>query len=79
MAQLQHMRADFGSHLDHISDETCQMNTRIGRIARRQSRLGSFAPYPSLGLAKEYFDGGDDDDDDDASSFSSDDELTVSQ
>ena len=54
------------------------MNTRIGRIARRQSRLGSFAPSPSLGLAKEYFDGGDDDDDD-ASSFSSDDELTVSQ
>ena len=23
MAQLQHMRADFGSHLDRISDETC--------------------------------------------------------
>ena len=23
MAQLQHMHADFGSHLDHISDETC--------------------------------------------------------
>ena len=23
MAQLQHMRVDFGSHLDHISDETC--------------------------------------------------------
>ena len=38
MDQLQLMRADFGSSLDHLSDEMCQMNTRIGRIARRQSR-----------------------------------------
>ena len=53
------------------------MNTRIGCIAQRQSHLGSFAPSPSPGLAKEYSDGGDDDDD--ASSSSSDDELTVSQ
>ena len=53
------------------------MNTRIGRIGRRQSRLGSFASSPSLGLAKEYSDGGDDVDD--ASSSSSDDELTISQ
>ena len=34
MDQLQHMRADFGSRLDHISDEMCQMNTKISRIAR---------------------------------------------
>ena len=33
--KLQHMRANFGSCLDHISNEMCQMNTRIGRIARR--------------------------------------------
>ena len=53
------------------------MNTRIGRIARRQSHLGSFAPSPSPGLAKEYSDGGDDDDD--ASGSSCDDEITISQ
>ena len=47
MYQLQHMRANFGSRLDHISDEMCQMNTRISRIARRQSRLGGFALSPS--------------------------------
>ena len=33
--KLQHMRANFGSCVDHISNEMCQMNTRIGRIARR--------------------------------------------
>ena len=33
--QLQHMHADFGSRLNHLSDETCQMNTKIGCIARR--------------------------------------------
>jgi len=26
------MRADFGRHLDHLSNEMCQMNTKIGRI-----------------------------------------------
>ena len=40
MDQLQHMHDNCGSHLDHISDEMCQMNTRIGRIAHRQSCLG---------------------------------------
>ena len=33
--QLQLMRADFDSHLDHLSDEMCQMNTKIGCIARQ--------------------------------------------
>ena len=32
--QLQYMRVDFGDHLDYLSDEMCQMNTRIGCIAR---------------------------------------------
>ena len=35
MDQLQHMRANFGSRLNHLSDEMCLMNTRISRIARR--------------------------------------------
>ena len=34
MGQLQLMSVDFGSHLDHLSDAMCRMNTRIGRIAR---------------------------------------------
>ena len=33
MDQLQHMHADFGSRLDHLYDEMCQMNTKIGHIA----------------------------------------------
>ena len=35
MEQLQHMRADFGSRLDHLSDEMCQMNIKISCIACR--------------------------------------------
>ena len=35
MEQLQHMRADFGSCLDHLSDEMCQMNIKISCIACR--------------------------------------------
>ena len=79
MDQLQLMRADFGSRLDHLSDEMCKMNTRIGHIARRQSHLGGFAHSPSLKPAESFSDGGDDDDDDDdASSFEIDDEMTPS-
>ena len=44
MDQLQHMHANFGSHLDYLCDEMCQMNTRIGRIAHHQSRLAGFMP-----------------------------------
>ena len=32
MDQLQLLRADIGSQLDHLTNEMCQMNTRIGRI-----------------------------------------------
>ena len=79
MDQLQLMRANFGSHLDHLSNEMCQMNTRIGRIARCQSHLGGFAHSPSPEPAESSFDGGDDDDDNDASSFEIDDEMAPSQ
>ena len=71
------MRADFGSRLDHLSDEMCQMNTRIDRIAHRQSRLGGFAPSPSPKYAEESSSSGDDDDD--ASGSEYDDEMMTSQ
>ena len=70
------MCVDYGSHLNHLSDEMCQMNTRISRIAHRQSHLGGFAPSPNP--AKESSSSGDDDDADGSSSFS-DDEITTSQ
>ena len=41
------MEADFGGHLDYLTDEMCQINTRVNRIACRQARLGGFAPSPS--------------------------------
>ena len=68
------MRADFGSRPDHLSNEMCQMNTRIDRITRRQSCLGDFAPSPSPKLAKESSSDGAD-----GSNSSSDDEMTSSQ
>ena len=73
------MHADFGSRLDHISNEMCQMNTRIDRIARRQSHLGSFAPSPSFEPTDDSSSDGGDDDDEDASSSEYKDEMTSSQ
>ena len=73
------MHDDFGSRLDHLSNEMCQMNTKIGRIARHQSRLGGFVPSPSLEPAKESSSGGDDVDGANGSSSSSDDEMMTSQ
>ena len=67
------MRDDFDSRL-----KMCQMNTRIGRIARRQSRLGGFTPYPERGPSEESSASGDDDGDD-ASSSEYDGEVTPSQ
>ena len=78
MDQLQLMRVDFGSSLYHLFDEMCQMNTRIGRITRRQSRLSGFAPSSSPELAEESFVGGDDESDDVCGS-THDDEMTDSQ
>ena len=79
MAQLQHMDA----HLDTLIDELCQVNARVGRIARRQARLGGFMASPSLSLEAFEdedddgdFDDDDDDEDKDVSSFD-DDEITA--
>ena len=77
MAQLQRMHA----RLDTLSDELCQVNTSVCRIARRQACLGGFveSPSPSLKASKDEDDDGDFDDDDEdenASSFG-DDEMTA--
>ena len=78
MDQLQLMRVDFGSCLDHFSDEMCQINTKIGHIARRQSRLGGFAPSPTPEPTEESFLDGGDSDDNDASCCETDDEKASS-
>ena len=69
MAQLQHMDA----HFDTLSDELCQVNTRVGYIAQQQARLGGFMAFPSLSpkASEDENDDGDFDDneDKDASSF----------
>ena len=58
MVQLQHMDA----HLDTLSDELCQVNTRVSHIARCQVVMGGFvASPPPTPEASE-----DEDDDDDA-------------
>ena len=68
MAQLQCMDA----HLNTLSTELCQVNVRVGRIARQQASMGGFAceatPSPPSPMAAASEDEDDDDgDDDDAS------------
>ena len=79
MAQLQRMDA----RLDTLSDELCQVNTHVGRIARRQARLGGFvtspSPSPKASEDEVVDDGSDDDDEDEDASSSSDKEMTTSQ
>ena len=59
MAQLQCMDA----HLDILSDDLCQVNTRISHIAKWQARLGGFVKSPSP--PPEAFEDNDDSNDDD--------------
>ena len=74
MAQFQHMDA----HLDTLSNELCQVNTRIGRIARHQVEMGDYAtPSTPVASANESdgsnsADASDDKDNGDASSPSND-------
>ena len=79
MAQLQCMDAC----LDTLSTKLYQVNTCVGRIARRQARLGGFvkspSPPPEAPKASEDNDNSDDDDDGedgDANSSSSDEMST---
>ena len=76
MDQLQLMRANLGSHLDHLFDEICQMNTKIDRIARQQSYLGGFAPSPTPDPSVDSSANGDYDNGD-AFGFAHDDKITV--
>ena len=69
------------ARLDTLVDELCQVNTRVGHIARQQARLGGFAASPSPSpeaLTDEDGEDSDDGDDEDASA-SSDDEMTTIQ
>ena len=76
MEQLQRIHADFGGHLDYLTDEMCQMNTQVGRIARQQARMASLTPSPSPSPEVSLDDEVDDDEDD--VDFSSDDEMMTS-
>ena len=51
------------ARLDILSDELCQVNTRVGRIARCQAVMGGFidSPPPAPEASE--------DDDDDATAF----------
>ena len=79
IAQLQRMDA----RLDILSDELCQVNTRVSCIARRQARLNGFAPSPSpspeASADKDGDDGANDDDEDENVSSSSDEEMMTPQ
>ena len=81
MGQLQRM----DTRLDTISDELCQVNTRVNRIARRQAHLGDFVESSSISLKAsedkdndgDSDDDDDDDDEDEDASSPSDDEMIV--
>ena len=72
MAQLVRMDA----RLDAFSDELCQVNTHVSRIARQQALMGgftaSFSPSPSASEDKS-----DDANKDDGASSSSNDKMTT--
>ena len=64
--------------MTHSVMSCVKLNTRVGRIARRQARLDGFmeSPSPSLMASEDNNDDDDDDDDDDASS-PNDDEMST--
>ena len=74
MTQLQCMDA----RLDTFTDELCQVNTCVGRIAWRQAHFGGFAASPSHSPKALADEDCDDDEDEDATSCS-DDEMTTSR
>ena len=66
--------------LDTLRDELCQVNTRVGRIARRQAVIGGFTitSSPSSPASEDESDDGFDNDDaneDDDDGLPSDDEM----
>ena len=81
MAQLVHM----DTRLDTLSDQLCQVNTHVCRIARQQAIMGGFiassSPSPQASEDESDDDGssGDDADEDDGASSSGVEEMTASQ
>ena len=78
MAQLVCMDA----RLDTLSDELCQVNTRVGRIARRHASMGGFTTYtsPSPPVSEDESDDGSgsyDANEDDGASSPNDDEMST--
>jgi len=75
MAQLVRMDA----RLDTLSDELCQVNTRIGRVARRQAVMGGFVafPPPTPEASEDEDDDGDVDAEDDGASSSNANEMST--
>ena len=65
--------------LNYLTDKMCQMNTRFGRIARRQARMASFALFPTPSLEASADENDDARDDEDDASSSSDNKMTTSQ
>ena len=78
MEQLQQMHTNFSGHLDTLTDEMCQMNIRVGRIALKQARMAGLAPSLSHS-PKASPDDAIDDDKNDADSSSGYDEMSISQ
>ena len=76
LGEIRDTQAAHGDRLDLLFDNMSQMNTRIGRIASPQSRIGGFAhssEHESLDAPPASGD-----DNDDACSSSDDDEMTTS-
>ena len=75
IAQPQRMDA----YLDTLSDELCQVNTRVGRIAWRQAEMGGYTMTSTLVAPTDESDATDDDDDEDDGNASSpsDDEMST--
>ena len=75
MAQL--MRMD--TRLDSLNNELCQVNTRVGRIARRQAVMGGYTVASSPEASEDESDGFDnaDDAEDDDDGSPSDDEMST--
>ena len=70
------------ARLDTLSDELCQVNTRVGRIAQRQVVMGSFivASSPSLLASEDESDDGsssDEADEDNGAISPNDDEMST--
>ena len=65
------------ARLDTLSDELCQVNTRVGRIAQRQAEMGGYT-MPSTHVAPADESDADSDDEDDGNASSpSDDEMST--